>query len=88
MEPAAWRTLLSALVKHSFSLAGHCTSVSLEQEFWAALLRIARLRAQSRSALVAAVDATRAPDQPLASALRVTALLARTGRKRNADPLG
>jgi predicted DNA-binding ribbon-helix-helix protein len=74
-------TLLSALVKHSFSLAGHRTSVALEQEFWAALLRIARLRAQRGSTLVAAVDATRAPDQPLASALRVTALLARQDRE-------
>jgi len=70
------RTLLSALVKRSFSLAGHRTSVALEEEFWTALLRIARLRGQSLAAVVVAVDATRAPDRPLASALRVMALLA------------
>jgi predicted DNA-binding ribbon-helix-helix protein len=75
------RTLLSALVKRSFSLAGHRTSVALEEEFWTVLLRIARLRAQTLSALVAAVDATRAPDRPLASALRVMALLASPDRE-------
>jgi predicted DNA-binding ribbon-helix-helix protein len=63
-------------VKRSFSLAGHRTSVALEEEFWTVLLRMARTRRQSLSALVAAVDATREPGRPLASALRVTALLA------------
>jgi len=48
----------------------------LEPEFWAALQRLAQSRGQSVSALVAAVDAERTPDRPLASALRVTALLA------------
>jgi predicted DNA-binding ribbon-helix-helix protein len=67
---------LSALVKRSFSLAGHRTSVALEPEFWLVLLRLAQARGQSLSALVAAVDVTRGPDRPLASALRVMALLA------------
>ncbi len=71
MEPA-----LSPLVKRSFSLAGHRTSVALEPEFWAALLRLAQRRGQTLSGLVAALDAERTPDRPLASALRVTALLA------------
>jgi predicted DNA-binding ribbon-helix-helix protein len=66
-------------VKRSFSLAGHRTSVALEAEFWTVLLRLARDREQSLSALVAAVDAARGPDRPLASALRVTALLASDG---------
>jgi predicted DNA-binding ribbon-helix-helix protein len=68
---------LSALIKRSFSLAGHRTSVALEAEFWTVLLRIARSRQQNLSALVAAADASRAPDRPLASALRVMALLAK-----------
>jgi len=72
--PSTWRTRLSALVKRSFSLAGHRTSVALEAEFWAVLLRMAQARRQSLSALVAAVDATRGSDRPLASALRVAAL--------------
>ena len=67
---------LSGLIKRSFSLAGHRTSVALEDEFWTVLLQMAQARGQSLSALVAEVDATRASDQPLASALRVMALLA------------
>ena len=67
-----WR--LSGLVKRSFSLAGHRTSVALEQPFWTALAGIAEARGQTLSALVAATDAARAPGQPLASALRLLAL--------------
>ena len=66
---------MSGLIKRSFSLAGHRTSVALEQEFWDALGRMAQGRGVSLSALVARADAVRGPDQPLASALRVMALL-------------
>ena len=66
---------MSGLIKRSFSFAGHRTSVALEEEFWAALLHMAQARGQSLSALVAAADAVRGPDRPLASALRVMALL-------------
>ncbi len=63
------------LVKRSFALAGHRTSVALEPEFWAALEGIAATRGQSITALIAAVDASRTdPSVPLASALRVLAL--------------
>ena len=62
------------LKKRSFSLSGHRTSVALEEEFWAALGRMAQTRGQALTALIAAVDATRTPDRPLASALRVFAL--------------
>jgi predicted DNA-binding ribbon-helix-helix protein len=55
-------------------LAGHRTSVALEDEFWSALVRLAQARSVSLSALVAEVDAGRDPDRPLASALRVMAL--------------
>ena len=65
---------MSGLTKRSFSLAGHRTSVALENEFWAALVAIAAERALSVSALVTAVDADRTPGQTLASALRVIAL--------------
>ncbi|HSZ88022.1 MAG TPA: ribbon-helix-helix domain-containing protein, partial [Acetobacteraceae bacterium] len=50
---------MSGLIKRSFSLAGHRTSVALEQEFWAALMHIAALRQQTLTALVAAADAER-----------------------------
>ena len=62
------------LVKHSFSLAGHRTSVALEPEFWAALAALAAARGLTLAGLIVAVDAARTPDQPLASALRVLAL--------------
>ena len=67
---------MSALVKRSFSVAGHRTSVALEAEFWEALEILAPESGKSLSAFVAAIDAGRGPDRPLASALRVTALAA------------
>ena len=62
------------LAKRSFRLAGHRTSVALEPEFWTALDTIAAAQSQTTGALVTAVDAGRAPDQPLASLLRLTVL--------------
>ena len=62
------------LIKRSFSLSGHRTSVALEQEFWDALLSAAESRGQALSALVMRVDSDRPEGQPLASALRLTAL--------------
>ena len=66
---------MSILKKRSFSLAGHRTSVALEAEFWDALAALAAARGQTLSALVARVDGERDPTRPLASALRVLALL-------------
>ena len=63
------------LIKRSFSLNGHRTSVALEQEFWSALGDIAKRRGMVVGALVAAIDAERDPAQPLASSLRVLALI-------------
>ena len=71
---AAGRRRLSGLIKRSFSLAGHRTSVALEEEFWAALMRMAADRQQTLTALVATADAERSNGRPLASALRVMAL--------------
>jgi predicted DNA-binding ribbon-helix-helix protein len=59
-------------------LAGHRTSVALEEEFWTVLLRMAQARGLTLSAFVATVDAARDPARPLASALRVMALRANT----------
>ncbi len=65
---------LNGLIKRSFSLAGHRTSVALEAEFWDTLGLIAAVRGQTLSGLIAATDAAREPGRPLASALRVLAL--------------
>ena len=62
------------LVKRSFSLSGHRTSVALEPEFWAALSALARSRGVSLGGLVTATDAARDAADPLASRLRVLAL--------------
>jgi predicted DNA-binding ribbon-helix-helix protein len=65
------------LQKRSFSLAGHRTSVALEAEFWRVLEGLAAAGGMTLAALVQKVDADRAqPELPLASALRVHALLA------------
>lgn len=65
---------MPGLVKRSFSLAGHRTSVALEPPFWDALTAIAVRRETTVGLLIAAVDAEREPGTPLASALRVLAL--------------
>lgn len=61
-------------VKHSLTLRGHRTSVSLEAEFWQAFRRIAAERGQPLNALGAEIDAARAPDTGLASAIRLFVL--------------
>jgi predicted DNA-binding ribbon-helix-helix protein len=61
------------IVKHSLAIAGHRTSVSLEEAFWEALKRIAAQRGLSISALVAEIDSERG-EANLSSALRVYVL--------------
>ena len=59
--------------KRSVVIAGHRTSVSLEQPFWEALGDIARARGMAVQALVGEIDAGRAR-QNLSSALRLFVL--------------
>jgi predicted DNA-binding ribbon-helix-helix protein len=66
------------LEKRSLSLSGHRTSIALEPEFWAALASLAEGEGMNLVALVTRIDAARAPEQKLASALRVFALQAKT----------
>ncbi len=65
-----------AIKKRSVVLAGHRTSISLEEEFWAALRVVATARCLSVNALVAAIDAARSTATPgnLSSALRLFVL--------------
>ena len=49
----------SPVVKRSIIVAGHKTSISLEDEFWKALKEIAGYRYLTLSDLVAAIDAQR-----------------------------
>jgi predicted DNA-binding ribbon-helix-helix protein len=57
-------------VKHSMTLRGHRTSVSLESAFWEEFQRLAAKNGQSLNELAAEIDAARA-DVGLASAIRV-----------------
>lgn len=61
-------------VKHSVTLKGHRTSISLEPEFWKAFREIARLRKMPLNALTAEIDASRGIERGLASAIRVYVL--------------
>ena len=60
--------------KHSLTLRGHRTSVSLEEEFWQAFRAIATERGLTINQLAAEVDEARDGDVGLASAIRVFVL--------------
>jgi predicted DNA-binding ribbon-helix-helix protein len=61
-------------VKHSLTLRGHRTSVSLEAEFWQAFREIAAQRGITINALAIEVDEARQTNIGLASAIRVYVL--------------
>ncbi|PZU90150.1 MAG: hypothetical protein DI527_15050 [Chelatococcus sp.] len=59
--------------KRSLTIAGHRTSVSLEDAFWEALKQIAAAENRSLTGLIAEVDSRRG-EANLSSALRVHVL--------------
>lgn len=61
-------------VKHSLTLRGHRTSVSLEAAFWEEFRRLATSTGRSLNDLAAEIDANR-DDVGLASAIRVHVLI-------------
>lgn len=63
----------AAIVKRSVRIAGHSTSVSVEEPFWEALRDIASQRGLSVNALIAAIDAERQTTN-LSSAIRMAVL--------------
>lgn len=60
----------AGVIKRSLVIAGHRTSISLEEAFWRELKALAKRRAQSINALVAEIDARRG-EANLSSAIRV-----------------
>lgn len=60
--------------KHSLTLRGHRTSVSLEPEFWRAFRALAAAEGRGLNELAAEIDAARGADRGLASAIRVHVL--------------
>ncbi|HEU5019124.1 MAG TPA: ribbon-helix-helix domain-containing protein [Pseudolabrys sp.] len=69
----------SPVTKRSIVIAGHKTSVSLEDAFWAGLREIATSRNLALSDLVASIDAERRHDN-LSSAIRLFVLEYYRGR--------
>lgn len=61
-------------VKHSVTLKGHRTSISLEDDFWTALRGIARETGKPINVLIAEIDVKRGTEAGLASAIRVFVL--------------
>lgn len=69
----------TGLRKRSVMIAGHATSISLEEAFWRALKEIADAEGLSVNALVTRIDRERGSDGPgnLSSAIRVYVLVNR-----------
>jgi predicted DNA-binding ribbon-helix-helix protein len=63
----------SPVIKRSILIAGHRTSVSLEDAFWKALKEIAQARRVSVAALIASIDGAHHAGN-LSSAIRVFVL--------------
>ena len=63
----------SSLTKHAIVIAGHKTSVSLEDAFWKCLKEVAARRDMTVSELVEAIDANRRHAN-LSSAIRLFVL--------------
>jgi predicted DNA-binding ribbon-helix-helix protein len=63
----------TAIVKRSLTIAGHRTSVSLEDAFWRRLKALAAARGRSLGGVIAEIDAARGGAN-LSSAIRVYVL--------------
>ena len=72
-EPPKRSSRQITVVKHSVSIAGHNTSVSLEDEFWEALKEIARERGMTPPELIRAINSERRRGN-LSSAIRLFVL--------------
>lgn len=64
--------LSSKVVKRSVTIAGHTTSLSIEEPFWAELKTIAATQKRPLAALIAEIDERRGTN--LSSALRLYVL--------------
>lgn len=60
--------------KHSLTLRGHRTSVSLEEPFWKSIVLIAQTENIPINTLASQIDAARLDDAGLASAIRLFVL--------------
>ena len=76
-------TAPGAMKKRSVVIAGHRTSVSLENAFWVELKKIAASKAQTVNQLVTDIDRNR--EGNLSSAIRVYVLLFEHAEKHQDD---
>ncbi len=60
--------------KRSLTIAGHRTSVSLEDPFWVALAEMATARKQSLASVIASIDQRRPQGRNLSAAIRIAVL--------------
>lgn len=74
--------------KRSIEIAGHRTSVSLEDSFWQALSDYARLQGRTINALVTEIDQGREADSNLSSAIRQFLLAAARAGRLPSTPSG
>lgn len=65
---------MSRPAKHSLTLRGHRTSVSLEDEFWRAFLDIADAKGKTINGLAVEIDEAREGNTGLASEIRLYVL--------------
>ena len=73
IAPTEGTAMQSAVIKRSVVIAGHKTSVSLENEFWSGLKEIGRSHGITLSSLVADIDVRRLHTN-LSSAIRLFVL--------------
>lgn len=64
--------LTAPIVKHSVTIAGHATSVSIEKPFWEAFQKLAAAQNKSTNQLVTEIDDARSVN--LSSAIRLYVL--------------
>jgi predicted DNA-binding ribbon-helix-helix protein len=62
------------MAKRSITIAGHRTSISMEEPFWQALGEIAAARRASLAAVIAEIDRNRPDGTNLSSAVRLAIL--------------
>lgn len=74
---------LTTLVKHSVVVAGHHTSISLEEAFWIRLKSISECSGKSINRIVTEIDQKRTGN--LSSALRVYILTYKKEKKQSSN---
>lgn len=78
-EPFTAGAASTDIIKHSVSIAGHRTSVSLERKFWELFKKSAKRQDLSVNELITKIDATRQGN--LSSAIRLFVLEEFLGKK-------